>query len=488
MDLTEGARRILAGSVFVEEGDVDRFDLVTIGSGPAGEKGAAQAAYFGHKVAVVDRSPRPGGAPVNSGGIPTKTLREAATYLTGFGRREVYGVGLALGPDLMLERLHSRARQVQERMGETVRRNLDRHQIEFIVGEASLVEGGVRVALETGESRDLEADVILIATGSRPFHPEGIPFEDPDVHDSDTILDIDRIPSSMVVVGAGPVGAEYASIFTALGVAVTIVDMADRVAPFLDVEVSEILKRHMEEEGVRLALGTTAVVERVDGRLRVTLGTGEVMHPDVLLFAAGRVGNTEELGVTGVGVRCDERGRIIVDGQYRTTAKGIYAAGDVIGPPALASVSSEQGRVAICRAFDIPFKDVIDPVPPYGVYTIPEVGMVGMTEEAATKADVDYEVGRSWFVDNARSAIAGTENGFIKLVLERDTRRLIGAHIVGEEAAELIHQAQAVIHTGGTIDYFIDSTYNVPTRSEAFKYAAYDALQRLGRSEAGTTS
>lgn len=461
---------------------MDRYDLVTIGSGPAGEKGAAQAAYFGHKVAVVDRNGRPGGAPVNSGGIPTKTLREAATYLTGFGRREVYGVGLGLEPSLMLERLHARAREVQKRMGDAVRQNLDRHGIDFVVGDASLVEGGVQVMeSESGETRLLEAGIVLIATGSRPFHPEGIPFDDPDVYDSDTILELDRIPREMVVVGAGPVGAEYASIFTALGVSVTVVDMADRIAPFLDIEVSEVLRRHMEEEGVRFALGTTAEVDRVDGRLQVTLATGVELRPDVLLFAAGRVGNTESLGVVGVGVQCDERGRIIVDDEYRTTADGIYAAGDVIGPPALASVSSEQGRVAICHAFDIPFKDVIDPVPPYGVYSIPEVGMVGMTEAAASQAGIDHEVGRSWFVDNARSAIAGSERGFIKLVLERETRRLVGAHIVGEEAAELIHQAQSVIHNRGTIDYFIDTTYNVPTRSEAFKYAAYDALQRLAR-------
>ena len=457
--------------------------MVVIGSGPAGEKGAAQAAYFGHHVAVVDRTARPGGAPVNSGGIPTKTLREAAMYLTGFGRREVYGVGLGLGPDLMLERLHSRAREVQRHQGEAVRQNLDRHGIEFVVGEASLVDGGVMVKLDSGEERALRAGVVLIATGSRPFHPDGIPFDDPDVHDSDTVLEIERIPKSMVVIGAGPVGAEYASIFTALGVSVTMVDMSERVVPFLDVEVSEVLRRHMEEEGVHMALGTTASIERVEGTLRVTLGTGEVISPEVVLFAAGRVGNTEELGVRAAGVDCDDRGRIIVDGEYRTSKEGVFAAGDVIGPPALASVSSEQGRVAICHAFGIPFKEMIDPLPPYGVYSIPEVGMVGMTAEAAAAAGVDYEVGVSWFADNARSAIAGTQKGLIKLVLERGSKRLIGAHIVGEEAAELIHQAQAVIHTRGTIDYFIDSTYNVPTRSEAFKYAAYDALQRLSRAD-----
>jgi len=461
---------------------MERYDLVTIGSGPAGEKGAAQAAYFGHKVAVVDRQARPGGAPVNSGGIPTKTLREAATYLTSFGKREIYGVGIGLTPDLMVDRLRARAAEVQEAMGAAVRQNLERHNIDYIVGEATLRDGGVAVTLPSGDQQMLEAKVILISTGSRPFRPPGIPFDDPDVHDSDTILDMDRIPESMVVIGAGPVGAEYASIFTALGVSVTVIDMSERMAPFLDVEVSELLRTYMEEGGSRVLLGTTGEVSRSDGRLQVKLGNGEILHPEVVLFAAGRVGNTEELSVKEAGVECDERARILVDEEYRTTTDGIYAAGDVIGPPALASVSSEQGRVAICHAFGIPFKEAIDPTPPYGVYTIPEVGMVGMTEEAATAAGIDYEVGRSWFVDNSRSAIAGSPAGFIKLVLNREDRRLIGAHIIGEEAAELVHQAQAVIHTRGTIDYFIDSTYNVPTRSEAFKYAAYNALQRLAGS------
>lgn len=461
---------------------MDSFDLVTIGSGPAGEKGAAQAAYFGHKVAVVDRQARPGGAPVNSGGIPTKTLREAATYLTSFGKRDIYGVGIGLSPGLMVERLRARAAEVQETMGAAVRQNLERHHIEYVVGEATLRDGGVAVTLPSGEERKLSAGVILISTGSRPFRPAGIPFDDPDVHDSDSILEMDRIPKSMVVIGAGPVGAEYASIFTALGTNVTIIDLGERMAPFLDVEVSELLRKYMEEAGTRVVLGTTGEVSRQGDRLQVELGDGEVLNPEVVLFAAGRVGNTDELAVREAGVECDERGRILVDDEYRTTVDGIYAAGDVIGPPALASVSSEQGRVAICHAFGIPFKEAIDPTPPFGVYTIPEVGMVGMTEEAAKAAGVDYEVGRSWFADNSRSAIAGSPAGLIKLVLNRGDRRLIGAHIIGEEAAELIHQAQAVIHTRGTIDYFIDSTYNVPTRSEAFKYAAYNALQRLAGS------
>jgi NAD(P) transhydrogenase len=462
---------------------MDRFDLVTIGSGPAGEKGAAQAAYFGHKVAVVDRVSRPGGAPVNTGGIPTKTLREAATYLTGFRRREIYGVGISLGPDVLVDRLRSRAAEVQDAMSSAVRANLDRHGIEFVVGEASLRDREVVVTQASGEERTLQADIMLIATGSRPWHPDGIPFDDPDVYDSDTILELDRIPESMVVIGAGPVGAEYASIFTALGVSVTMIDLADRLVPFLDVEVSGVLASHMEEEGVRLVFGVTGTVHRTDGGLEVTLGNGEVLHPDAVFFAAGRVGNTEALGLVDAGVACDDRGRIVVDEEYQTSIPGLYAAGDVIGPPALASVSTEQGRVAICHAFGIPFKETVDPLPPYGVYSIPEVGMVGLTEEAAKQSGVDYEVGKSWFTDNPRSAIAGTQQGFIKLILDRGSRRLLGAHIVGEDATELIHQPQAVIHHEGTIDYFIDSTYNVPTRSDAFKYAAYDALQRLNGAE-----
>ncbi len=458
---------------------MDHFEMVAIGSGPAGEKAAAQAAYFGHTVAVVDRDERPGGAPVNSGGIPTKTLRESALYLTGYRRRDIYGVGMQLGPDLMLDRLRTRAAEVQEAIGREVRRNLDRHGIELVHGDATLGDHTVEVALASGGTRSLSADVILIATGSRPFRPPNIPFDDPDVHDSDSILGIGHIPSSMVVIGGGPVGVEYASVFFALGVRVTLIDMADRLVPFMDSEMSRVFREALESEGLDFRLGQVGTVARVDGKLTVTLATGEVLDPDVVLFAAGRVGNTETLGLERAGVDTDERGRIRVDQHYQTSAPGIYAAGDVIGPPALASVSTEQGRVAACHAFDIPFKETVDPLAPYGVYSIPELAMVGMSEESAEASGADYVVGRSWFKDNPRSAIAGTQQGLIKLIIDRNDRRLLGAHIVGEEAAELIHVPQEVLHSGGTVDRFIDSTYNVPTRSEAFKYAAYDALGKL---------
>lgn len=462
------------------------YDLVVIGSGPAGEKGAAQAAYHGRRVAVVDRVARPGGAPVNSGGIPTKTLRETAEYLTGFRRRDVYGVGLGLTPKFALERLRVRASEVRESMATAVRTNLERHGIELIHGEASLgPDRTVVVTAPDGSTRILSAEVVLIASGSRPFRPASIPFDDPDVHDSETILELDRIPSGLAVIGGGPVGSEYASIFTALDVEVSLIDSADRLVPMLDREVSHLLGEAFTRMGMRVLVGSpNAEVARRDGRLTVTLSDSEVLEPEKVLFAAGRVGNTEELALAEAGIECDQRGRIIVNDEFQTSVPGIYAAGDVIGPPALGSVAAEQGRVAACHAFDIPFKETVDPLPPFGIYSIPEVGMVGMTEEDALNASIPYVVGRSWFVDNARSRITGTAEGLLKLVVRED-RRLLGVHIVGDEAAELIHQGQIAIHAAMTVDQFIHSTFNIPTRSEAYKYAAYDALQRL---EAGSSA
>ena len=459
-----------------------RYDMVVIGAGPAGEKAATQAAYFGRRVAVVDRREAPGGSVVGSAGIPTKTLRETALYLTGFRRREVYGVGMALMPEVALERLKSRTAEVTKGMTEVVRENLRRNRVELVQGEAS-IGGDRRVVVRhpDGASSLLEAEVVLVATGSRPLRPAAVPFDDADVHDSETILELERIPASLVVIGGGPVGCEYASIFTALGVAVTLVDVADRLLPFVDAEISAGLARTFEETGMRVVLGSgMAVVERSGGALRVRLAGGEVLEPDKVLFAAGRAGNTEGLGLADAGVRVDPRGRIVVDQRYRTSVGWLYAAGDVIGPPALASVAAEQGRVAACHAFGIPFKQTVDPLPPYGVYSIPEVAMVGMPEQQAAEQGLDYEVGRAWLAGNARSRIAGT-TGLVKLVFDRRDRRLLGVHILSEEAGELVHLGQAVMHAGGTIDQFIHTTFNVPTRTEAYKYAAYDGLQRLAR-------
>jgi NAD(P) transhydrogenase len=321
--------------------------------------------------------------------------------------------------------------------------------------------------------------VILLATGSRPFHPPEIPFDDPDFHDSETILSIEQLPERIVVVGGGPVGAEYASIFSALGADVTLVDRGSRILPFLDRELSECLSESLRRSGARLILGGTVEwVGRDAGGLVVRVD-GEDLRPQLLLYAAGRTGNVEGLCLADAGVEVDARGRISVDENFGTTAPGIYAAGDVIGPPALASVSMEQARVAVCRALDIRFKDSVDPLVPAGIYTLPEVATVGLSEEAARAAGEDVETGRAFFADNPRARIAGTTEGLVKLVFRASDHRLLGAHILGEEASELIHIAHAMLHAGATAREFIDATFNFPTRADAYKYAAYDALRYL---------
>jgi NAD(P) transhydrogenase len=374
----------------------------------------------------------------------------------------------------------ARTAEVTAAMTDAVRRNLDRNGIDLIAGHAAIgKDREVQVRLPDGSTRLLQAEVVVVATGSRPLRPAAVPFDDPDVHDSETILRLERIPGSLVVIGGGPVGCEYASIFTALGVTVTLVDVADRLLPFADAEISDGLAREFAAMGMRVVLGSgMAAVEPAGGGLQVRLADGEVLTPDKVLFAAGRAGNTDGLGLDSAGVEVDPRGRIVVDERYRTNLDWLYAAGDVIGPPALASVAAEQGRVAACHAFAIPFKRTVDPLPPYGIYSIPEVAMVGMTEEGAAGRGIDVGVGRTSLADNARYRIAGT-SGLLKLVFDRRDRRLLGVHILGDEAAELVHHGQAVMHAGETIDRFIHTTFNVPTRSEAYKYAAYDGLQRL---------
>ncbi len=459
----------------------DHYDLVVVGAGPAGEKAAAQAAYFDRKVVMVERASQLGGE-LAASALTTKAMREAALYLTGFRRRDVFGAAIDLDPQAAIDRLRSRAGAVATRMSEAVRANLDRHGIELVPGTAVL--GPDRTVIVTpspdAPEKVLRGDMVLIATGSRPFHPPGIPFDDPDVLDSETARELDRPMGSLVVVGGGAVACEYASIFMALGAEVTLVDRGDRLMPFLDTQCSAQLTECFRSFGMSVLSGQgVSSVTRDDHGLRVGTSTGQLIRPEKIIFAAGRMGNTEELGLTAAGVSTDERGRIAVDDHYQTTAPGIYAAGDVIGPPALASASMEQGRVAACYGLGIPFKETVDPLTPFGVYSIPECAMVGVTEDEAAARGIDSVTGVSLFSDNSRAAISGITEGLLKLVVRCDDRRVIGVHIVGDAATELIHHGQAVLHFGGTIDYFIHATFDVPTLSDAYKYAAYDCLQRL---------
>lgn len=463
----------------------DTFDLVVIGSGPAGEKAGAQAAYHGYKVALVERSPWVGGAAVSNAGVPTKTLRETALYVTGFRRRDVYG-GLAPRADAqeITDQMRSRTTEVFHVMEQRVRKNLERHHIELVHGEASLAPGHVvHVKGGDGSQRRMRAKAILIATGSRPRHPAGVPFDDPDVMDSEQVFDIDEPFDSLAVVGGTTIGCEYASIFAAAGAEVTLIDRSDRLIRMLDAEISNALADSFRKLGMRVILGggIRPTIDRDERSLKVTLGTGQVLRPQKVLYSAGRTGNTEALNLDAVGVDLDPKGRVIVDDEYRTTAERIYAAGDVIGPPSLASVSMEQGRVATCHALGIPFKDTVDPLAPIGIYSVPEVASVGLTEQAAAEQGISYQVGRTMLSGNTRATIAGSSDGMIKLVFEPRTLKLLGVHILADTAGELIHLGQAVIQFGGGIDHFIHSTFNVPTLTDAYKYAAYNGMTKVGR-------
>ena len=457
----------------------ERFDLVVIGSGPAGEKGATVAAYHGKRVAMVERLPVVGGTVVRTGGVPTKALRATALRLRPGSTGD--GITVELDREALFQHLRARAGAVSAQVAESVSENLDHRGIELIRGHARLTgDGGVEVSAGGRPTRLLVADVILLATGSHPVRPPSIPFDGRLVLDSDEILAMDRPFGSIVIVGAGAVGSEYASILSAIGISVCLVDAGSRFLPLVDAEVAAVLATAMENAGVHFRLASA--VERVtaDGQtVCVELSDGTALVAERLLFAAGRTADIDGLGLDGAGVEVSAARHVVVDHHYRTTAPGVYAAGDVIGPPALASTSMEQARVAMNHAFGLPLRKEVDELLPIGIYTIPEVASVGLTEEQASDAGLDYETGRAWFARNTKAIVAGDTEGLVKLVFERAGGRLLGVHIVGAEAAELVHHGQAIIHHGGGIGELVQTTFNVPTRSDAYKYAAYDGLKRV---------
>ena len=467
-----------------------RYDLVVLGTGPAGEKGAAQAAYFGKRVAVVEKAPQPGGAAVHTGTLPSKTLRETALYLSGHRTRPLYGLSVKLDdPRESVARLIARKDTIAGLESARMRDNLRRHGVDYVEGYGRFADlHALEVTHADGRVTRLEGEKFLITTGSRPLNPPEIRIDEPDVYDSDEILGLERLPQSLVVLGAGVIGCEYACMFAALGVTVTVVEARDALLPFLDEEMGQRLRAAMERLGITFSLGVKwKRVDRDPERgLFCELVDGRRLWCENLLFAAGRVGATRDLGLERIGLAPDARGYLKVDEHYRTEVPHVYAAGDVIGFPALASTSMEQARVAACHAFGIHYKSDVLGVLPYGIYTIPEVSCVGETEQGCRERHIDHVVGRAFFADNARGQITGDVEGMLKLVVHAPTRRLIGVHVIGERASELVHIGQAVMQLGGSVDVFIDMVFNYPTLSEAYKYAAYAALGALAeRAAAG---
>ena len=457
------------------------FDLVVIGSGPAGEKGAAQAAYFGKKVAVVESGSDLGGACINTGTLPSKILRESALYFSGLKQRGLYGIDYSLREGLTIKSFTHRKDVLVGMEQEKIRANLIAHGIELIQGVGSF-EDAHTVAVKTpkNEMTQLRGEAILIATGSRPHRPAEIPFDDEAIFDSDSILKMGRIPRSLVVVGGGVIGCEYASIFTALGVEVALVDGRDRVLPFLDAELSEALRERLAGLGVTFFLGERmGPIERTKQGVRIQMPSSKTIEMESALIAAGRRGAVDELHLEKAGLAVNKRGYVEVNGSYQTAVPSVYAAGDVIGFPALASTSMEQGRVAVCHAFGFQYKQRLGSMLPMGVYTIPEISAVGESEESCKEKGIEYEVGRARYANNARGLIAGDAAGLLKLLFRRSDRQLLGVHIIGENATELIHLGMMALESGGTIDLFIEFVFNYPTLSEMYKYAAYDGLGNL---------
>jgi NAD(P) transhydrogenase len=463
------------------------FDLLVIGSGPAGQRAAIQGAKLDKRVGVVERKMVVGGVCINTGTIPSKTLREAVLHLSGFRERSLYGASYTVKQNITLADLLFRTDRVVRHEIDVSRHQLQRNRIELLEAEACFVDPHcVRLNFLDGRGhRDVTARSIVLAVGTSATQDTHIPFDGRRIFVSDDILHIDQLPRSLTVVGAGVIGCEYASIFATLGVRVTLIDMRTRLLPFVDSEIAEALAYHLRQNRVTLRLGeSVSGLEPIEDsehgpRVKIHLASGKQVITEKALHSIGRTGATGRLDLPAAGLAADERGRREVNDDYQTAVPHIYAVGDVIGFPSLASTSMEQGRLAACHAFGIPTRSVPE-LFPYGIYTIPEISMVGRTEEELTKQGVPYEVGKAHYREIARGQIIGDSTGLLKLIFHLETRQLLGVHIIGEGASELIHIGQAVMAFGGRIDYFIEAVFNYPTLAECYKTAAFDGINRLG--------
>jgi NAD(P) transhydrogenase len=464
----------------------DHYDLIVIGSGPAGEKGAAQAAGSGKRVAMIERSANIGGAGIN-GTVPSKTLREAALYFSGLRQRGLFGIDYSLKENLTVKDFMQREQAAVENEQKIIEGDILQNNITLIHGKATLKDAQtVQVTSSSGEMQ-ISGDIILIATGSAPYHPPDVSVDRKLVFDSDSILQMDRIPKTMAIVGAGVIGTEYASLFAALGVQVMLIEPMERVLPFVDTEMIHRLQDQLKLLGVKFALGSKMTAIELKGdHVQLTVDRKNIMEFDIVLIATGRQGNVQTLGLDQVGVEVGERGIISVNEKFQTNVSNIYAAGDVIGFPALASSSMEQGRVAMVNAFNAKMEYPMSSILPLSIYAIPEISMVGVTEDQCMAKQIPYVVGRGYYKDNPRGQIIGDMSGMIKLVFSPQDKKLLGVHIIGEQASELIHIGAHVMIADGTIDAFIQAIYNYPTLAGLYKYAAKDGLVNLEKWRAST--
>jgi NAD(P) transhydrogenase len=457
------------------------YDLIVIGSGPAGQRAAIQASKAGKKVALVEKREVIGGVCINTGTIPSKTMREAVVHFSGFQYQAIYGMNYRVKEKISMADLSFRVQHVIKTEIDVTQAQLSRNNVEMLTGQASFADPThVTITNSRGQST-IEAPYVIIAAGTKPATSSKVPTNGRNIIDSDQILSMTDMPKTLIVVGGGVIGVEYTCMFATLGVRVILVEKRPRLLEFADSEMVEALSYHLRDSRVTMRMNEEVEsVEEVAGGVVATLQSNKKISGDALLYAVGRQGNVDEMNLAAAGIEADARGRIKVDADFRTNQPNIFAVGDVIGFPSLASVSMEQGRVAAGRAFGVALQSS-PAFYPYGIYTIPEISFIGKTEEQLTDEDVPYEVGVAYYREIARGQIRGDTTGRLKLVFHRETRLLLGVHIIGEGACELVHIGQAVMVLGGTMDYFVDTVFNYPTLAECYKAAAFNGLNKLSR-------
>ncbi len=458
---------------------MQKFDLIVIGTGPAGEKAAVKAAYFGHKVAIIEKETVFGGAEVVTGTLPSKTLKETALYFSGKYEKGLFGIDRDLKHEASVEDFMFRKNFVSNAAAQEIQDNLKRHTVTIFRGTASF-EDTHTVRITGPDAQVIQGEYIIIATGSYPYHPANIPFDGKRIHDSDSILQITRFPTSLCLVGAGVIGCEYATIFSTMGTKVYLVNDKDKILPFIDHEVADSLVQQMQAGGIEILFNTSiasiTAPKSDDEKIEVTLKSGEKIHVDMFLYAAGRSGNVKDLQIDKIGLNVGPREQVIVDKEYRTNIPNIFAVGDVIGFPALASTSMDQGRVAVAHIYQTQDLEHLPTYFPYGIYTIPEVSMVGITEDEAIKNNLNYMTGKARYSDMARGKILGAKAGFLKLVFSKDDLTVLGVHIIGHIATELVHYGVILVEEKKNLNEIIGQVFNFPTLHDLYKYAAYDGL------------